>query len=242
MNLIVDIGNTSAKLAVFSKDKIIYKKRTSQNELLDCIENILIKYKSIDKGIISSVGKLTINNIENLKSKINLIELNHKLKFPFNNLYKTPKTLGVDRLALVSASIRDFSNRNVLIIDAGTCITYDFITHENNYLGGAISPGLFTRYKSLNNLTANLPLLKPKSFKNIIGNSTNQSIHSGVVNGVLFEIDGVIEEYDKKYEDLTVILTGGDSKFLSKQLKNSIFANSNFLLEGLNYILEYNTL
>ena len=227
---------------MFGKDKIIYKKRTSQVELLDCIEEILIKYKSIDKGIISSVGKLTINNIEKLNSKIKLIELNHKLKFPFNNLYKTPKTLGVDRLALVSASVRDFSNSNVLIIDAGTCITYDFITQENNYLGGAISPGLLTRYKSLNNLTANLPLLKPKTFKNIIGNSTVQSIHSGVVNGVLLEIDGVIEQYNKKYQDLTVILTGGDSKFLSKQLKNSIFANSNFLLEGLNYILEYNTL
>jgi type III pantothenate kinase len=242
MNLIIDIGNTRAKLAVFSNNKVIYKKRTSQKELLDSIDKILLKYKNIDKGIISSVGKLTLSNTKGLKSKINLIELNHKLKFPFNNLYKTPKTLGVDRLALVSASVKDFKNYNVLIIDAGTCITYDFITYENNYLGGAISPGLYTRYKSLNNLTANLPLLKPKSIKNITGNSTNQSIHSGVVNGVLFEIDGVIEEYDKKYEDLTVILTGGDSKFLSKQLKNSIFANSNFLLEGLNYILEYNTL
>ena len=87
-----------------------------------------------------------------------------------------------------------------------------------------------------------MPLLEPKSIKYITGNSTTQSIHSGVVNGVLFEIEGVIEEYNKKYRDLTVILTGGDSKFLSKQLKNSIFANSNFLLEGLNYILEYNTL
>jgi type III pantothenate kinase len=242
MNLIIDIGNTRAKLAVFSNNKVVYKKRTSQKELLDSIDKILLKYKNIDKGIISSVGKLTLSNTKGLKSKINLIELNHKLKFPFNNLYKTPKTLGVDRLALVSASVKDFRESNVLIIDAGTCITYDFITQENNYLGGAISPGLYTRYKSLNNLTANLPLLKPKSIKNITGNSTNQSIHSGVVNGVLFEIDGVIEEYDKKYEDLTVILTGGDSKFLSKQLKNSIFANSNFVLEGLNYILEYNTL
>ena len=242
MNLIIDIGNTSTKLAVFSKNKIIYKKRTSHEELLDSINEILIKYKKIDKGIISSVGKLTFNNIEELKSKIKFLELTHKLKFPFNNLYKTPKTLGVDRLALVSASVKEFDNKNVLIIDAGTCITYDFITQENNYLGGAISPGIYTRYKSLNNLTANLPLLEPKSIKYITGNSTTQSIHSGVVNGVLFEIEGVIEEYNKKYRDLTVILTGGDSKFLSKQLKNSIFANSNFLLEGLNYILEYNTL
>ena len=129
----------------------------------------------------------------------------------------------------------------VLIIDAGTCITYDFIDSKNNYLGGAISPGVYTRYKSLNNLTANLPLLKPRSVKNITGNSTAKSMHSGVVKGVLLEIDGVINTYKEKYEDLTVILTGGDCKFLSKQLKNSIFANSNFLLEGLNYILEFNS-
>lgn len=242
MNLIIDIGNTSTKLAVFSKNKIIYKKRTSQKELFERIDSLLLKYKNIKKGIISSVGKLTVNDIEELKSKIKLLELSHKLNFPFNNLYKTPKTLGVDRLALVSASVKEFNNSNVLIIDAGTCITYDFITKENNYLGGAISPGLFSRYKSLNNLTANLPFLKPRIIKNIIGNSTTQSIHSGIINGVLFEIDGVIDTYIAKYQDLTVILTGGDSKFLSKQLKNGIFANSNFLLEGLNYILEYNTL
>ena len=156
-------------------------------------------------------------------------------------MYKTPTTLGVDRLALVSASVNKFSSKNVLIIDAGTCITYDFIDNKNNYLGGAISPGVYTRYKSLNNLTAKLPLLKPRTVKNITGNSTKQSIHSGVINGVLFEIEGVIKNYNTKYEDLTVILTGGDSKFLSKQLKNSIFANSNFLLEGLNYILEFNS-
>ena len=129
----------------------------------------------------------------------------------------------------------------MLIIDAGTCITYDFINTNNEYLGGAISPGIRLRYRTLNNLTANLPLLDTQLPQDIIGNSTQNSIHSGVVFGVLKEIDGVIDEYVKKYSDLTVILTGGDTKFLSNQLKNSIFANSNFLLEGLNFILEYNS-
>jgi len=134
-----------------------------------------------------------------------------------------------------------FPDKNVLIIDAGTCITYDFINHKNEYLGGAISPGIKMRYNALHNLTANLPLLEAKPPKDLIGKSTSESIHSGIVNGILKEIDGIVLEYQKKYQDLTVILTGGDTKFLSKQLKSSIFANSNFLLEGLNFILEFNT-
>jgi type III pantothenate kinase len=160
---------------------------------------------------------------------------------PFINSYATPKTLGVDRIALVSASVDQFPDNNVLIIDAGTCITYDFITDENVYLGGAISPGIRLRYKALNNLTANLPLLETNQPKSIIGDSTEESIHSGVVNGVIKEIDGLIEYYKENHQDLTVILTGGDANFLSNQLKNSIFANSNFLLEGLNFLLDYNT-
>ena len=144
-------------------------------------------------------------------------------------------------MALVSASVQQFPKTMFLIIDAGTCITYDFITNDNEYLGGAISPGIQMRYQSLHNLTANLPLLSTEMPENILGNSTNDSMHSGVVFGVIKEIDGVIDEYQEKYKDLTVILTGGDANFLSKQLKSSIFANSNFLLEGLNFILQINS-
>jgi type III pantothenate kinase len=169
------------------------------------------------------------------------LELNSETKLPFTNRYETPKTLGVDRLALVSASVQKYANKNVLIIDAGTCITYDFINQSNNYLGGAISPGIRLRYKSLNNLTANLPLLRTDKPKTITGNSTEASIHSGVVFGVVKEMDGIIDQYAEEYLDLTVILTGGDAKFLLNQLKNSIFANSDFLLEGLNFILDYNS-
>ena len=176
-----------------------------------------------------------------VQKKLNTLILNSETKLPFKNLYKTPKTLGVDRIALVCASVEQFPDKNVLIIDAGTCITYDFINTKNEYLGGAISPGIRLRYQSLHNLTANLPLLETEMPENSIGNSTASSIHSGVVFGILKEIDGVIEDYQEKYSDLTVILTGGDAYFLSKQLKNSIFANSNFLLEGLNFILEYNS-
>ena len=242
MNLIIDVGNTNVKLAVFNQDeKMIEKHVVKVEHLKSSIKKIGKENTSIKNAIISSVGKLEASDIGYIESCFDTLILNSKVKLPFKNSYKTPKTLGVDRIALVCASVRHYPNNNVLIIDAGTCITYDFITDKNRYLGGAISPGIRVRYHSLNNLTANLPLLDTKIPKDIIGDTTENSIHSGVINGVLNEIDGVISEYKEKYEDLTVILTGGDTNFLSKQLKSSIFANSNFLLEGLNFILDYNT-
>ncbi|WCO01188.1 type III pantothenate kinase [Psychroserpens ponticola] len=241
MNLIIDVGNTLVKLAVF-QDDVLFEKITVQHDgFINAVRKVLNKYPIITKGIISSVGKLNNQDVQIVASEIELLVLNSETKQPYKNLYKTPKTLGVDRIALVSASVEQFPDMNVLIIDAGTCITYDFINTQNEYFGGAISPGIRLRYHSLHNLTANLPLLESKLPKSLIGNTTESSIHSGVVFGVLKEIEGVINEYKEKYSDLTVILTGGDANFLSKQLKNGIFANSNFLLEGLNFILEYNT-
>jgi len=240
MNLIVDVGNTFVKFAVFDagvlKDKIVVEIVNFNSVVF----SVLKRYPAINRAILSSVGRLEASHIDTLKMEVDVIELSHDLRLPFTNKYATPKTLGADRIALVSASIAQCSDRNTLIIDAGTCITYDFINKNNAYLGGAISPGIRLRYKTLNNLTANLPLLETKFPQDILGDSTENSIHSGVVFGVLKEIDGVISDYVKKYEYLTVILTGGDTKFLSNQLKNSIFANSNFLLEGLNFILDYN--
>ncbi|MFA5300654.1 MAG: type III pantothenate kinase, partial [Lutibacter sp.] len=173
-------------------------------------------------------------------TEINLIELDYNTKVPFLNNYATPKTLGVDRIALVSSAFSNYPNKNVLIIDAGTCITYDFINHEGNYYGGAISPGIEMRYKALHVFTEKLPLLRPELMYQLVGDSTETSIHSGILNGVIGEIDSIVEKYRKKNTDLTVVLTGGDVNFLSNRLKNSIFANPNFLLEGLNTILTYN--
>ena len=240
MNLILDIGNSYAKVAVYSKGKLLKKSITLSKNMLDEALQILDRYHSIHNGIISSVGALNKSDINHLKKRIKLIQLSAKTKVPFKNNYSTPKTLGVDRIALVSASAVQFPDKNVLIIDAGSCITFDFINHKNEYLGGAISPGLQMRYRALHTFTAKLPLLDAQGPRQLVGRSTNQSIHSGVVNGVLNEIDGIINDYKQQYPDLTVILTGGDTKFLAKRLKNSIFANSNFLLEGLNHILEFN--
>jgi type III pantothenate kinase len=241
MNLILDIGNTLVKLAVYKKKRLLYKTSFPLGELVEVYRNTKKSYPELSAVIISSVGRMPKSNIAVIKEDLRVLELNHLTKVPFNNLYASPKTLGVDRVALVSASVDQFPNKNVLIIDAGTCVTYDFINQNNDYLGGAISPGLRLRYKSLNTLTANLPLLETKQPLNIIGDSTASSIHSGVVYGLVKEIDGLIDHYRSQYQDLTVILTGGDAEFLSNQLKNSIFASPNFLLEGLNFILDFNS-
>ncbi len=240
MNLILDVGNTLVKLAVYKSNSLIIKETVTMTIFFKVLKKLKNRYPLIKRVIISSVGKLMKEDVYYINKNFNLVILNSETIVPFKNLYQTPETLGVDRIALVCASIQQFPNGNALIIDAGTCITYDFVNKENEYLGGAISPGIGVRYKSLNNLTANLPLLEIEEPNNIIGSSTNSSIHSGVINGVLKEIDGVIEEYALRYSDLTVILTGGNTNFLSKQLKSSIFVNSNFLLEGLNFILQFN--
>ena len=240
MNLIVDVGNTNVKLAVFHDGAMLHKEVVGIGEIEVKIQELIKKQPLLNKAILSSVGGLSQEQLTKITKNLETIVLSHNTKVPFKNKYKTPNTLGVDRIALVSAAVLKYPKKNVLIIDAGTCITYDFINTKNEYLGGAISPGISTRYNSLNNLTANLPLLKRKAPKKLIGNSSKESIHSGVINGISMEIDGIVKKYHKKYKDLTVILTGGDADFLSKRLKSSIFANSNFLLEGLNFILEFN--
>lgn len=141
---------------------------------------------------------------------------------------------------MVSSAISTFPNKNVLIIDAGSCITYDLVNSEGCYFGGAISPGIKMRYRALNTFTKKLPLFEPKHLSNLIGGSTEESIHIGIVCGVISEIDSFTSQYRKRNTDLTVVLTGGDANFLSNRLKNGIFANPFFLMEGLNSILIYN--
>lgn len=239
MNLIIDIGNTRIKTAVFDDGKLIHNESITKESFVSEAKAIIRKYKCTN-AIISSVGSINESQIDELRAEINLIELDFNLKVPFVNKYATPKTLGVDRIALVSSAVATYPNKNVLIIDAGTCITYDFLNNKGYYYGGSISPGLQMRYKALNVFTEKLPLLEPSEIVELIGNSTEKCIHSGVINGVINEIDGIINQYRKKNVDLTVVLTGGDLNFLSNKLKNSIFANPNFLLEGLDTILTYN--
>jgi type III pantothenate kinase len=233
------VGNTRIKTAVFENGKMIHNESLIYESFVSEAINIIKKFNCTN-AIISSVGAINKSQIAKLQAEINLIELNYTTKVPFLNKYSTPKTLGVDRIALVSAAISKYPKRNVLIIDAGTCITYDFVNKDGNYYGGAISPGLQMRYKALHGFTENLPLLELSEKCELVGNSTETSMHSGVINGVINEIDGIVKQYRKKNTDLTVVLTGGDVNFLANRLKNGIFANPDFLLVGLNKILTHN--
>ena len=242
MNLILDVGNSLAKLAVFQHDELLEKKTVEKRKLQEKAVEYLNTYPHIRKIIVSKVALADFHLPEEFLDKVNFLVLGPDTRMPFSNLYASPLTLGNDRKALAAAAAKAYPDRNVLVIDAGTCLTFDFKNSRNEYLGGAISPGLRMRYKALNEFTDNLPLLEPLYEVKLIGDSTVNSINSGIYLGMLKEIEGIIEEYRVEYQDLIIIFTGGDAQILSMRLKNGIFANSNFLLEGLNYILEINTI
>lgn len=240
MNLVIDAGNTLIKVAVFEKEQLIFQEIVDENRLPLRLKEICDEFPKIKWAMVASVRNLELKTMAVLAVFCKVLRLDQNTKTPFKNSYATPSTLGVDRIALATAAFYYNKNGNTLVIDAGTCLTYDMVNDYGEYLGGAISPGLNMRYRALSEQTAKLPLLEKTDLLDFIGNSTDTSIHSGVINGICNEIDGVIEQYKSRFTDLTVILTGGDGDFLSKRLKNPIFAHSNFLLEGLNYLLEYN--
>ena len=239
MILTIDIGNTRVKYAVFEINRLLETKVSLIDELKIFIQNILKIYSKINVIICSSVGNRDNEALNFVSKSVAIHYITRDSKFPFQNNYATPQTLGIDRMVLVAGAALQFPDYYKLIIDAGTCVTYDFIDENNVYQGGAISPGVRLRYESMHNFTANLPLLSIEEPENIIGNSTNQSLHSGVINGLRFEIEGYVNELITKNKKFIIILTGGDAIFLAKPLKNTIFANSNFLLESLNSLYQY---
>ena len=241
MNLVIDLGNTFAKIAVFQNHRVLESFKFLKSEKNKKIEKIFQKYPHIEFSILSSVLKDDDSLKKILQKHSVLYYLDHQIKLPFENKYSSPETLGKDRIALAAAAVYAYPKQNCLVIDAGTCVTYDVVNSESEYLGGGISPGLQMRFQAVHKFTEKLPLIQSDSnHLKLIGNSTKESLRSGIYFGFAAEIDGMISRYYSEFKDLTVILTGGDLLFLSKRLKNSIFANSNFLLEGLNYILEYN--
>jgi len=239
MILAVDVGNTRIKAAVFEGSTLIENSVFDKTALKKSIQNILKKYKNTTHLVVASVSDVEKQAFSAFDEVIEIHFVSHKDPFPFANCYQTPRTLGIDRMVLAAGATLQFPSLNRLVIDAGTCVTYDFIDENDNYLGGAISPGLRLRYEALHNYTAKLPLLDIENPDDFVGKSTAQSIHSGVVNGLVFEIDGFIAEYKAQYSNFIIILTGGDTDFLAKRLKNTIFANSNFLIESLNQTFQY---
>ncbi len=240
MNLVIDIGNTRTKLALFKNGEIIFN--TTWDELLLAnIQKIIIDYPEINKGIISSVKDYPIEIKEYLnKSLRHFIELDHNTAIPLKNHYKTPETLGKDRIAAVVGANQLFPKQNILVIDAGTAITFDLVSENNEYLGGNISPGLETRFKSLHQFTGKLPLICPNKEFDEIGTDTESAIRAGVQLGIIFELDQYINHFNKLYQNLQFIITGGDAMFFDKKFKKTIFVDFNLNLSGLNRILEYN--
>lgn len=239
MLLAVDIGNTKFKAAVFEGDALLEKFIFGNEAALKNFKKIFTAYPKIRHTWLSSVGKTDDEAVIWLNEKTDLTVISHKSQFPFTNSYGTPQTLGIDRLILTAGAVLQFPAANRLVIDAGTCVTYDFCDAQDTYRGGAISPGLQLRYNTMHNFTAKLPLLYPEMPSGYIGNTTVSSMHSGVVNGLLYEVEGFVSRYVEQYQDVKIILTGGDAEFLAKRLKNTIFANSNFLLESLNNLYLY---
>lgn len=235
MNLAVDYGNSSAKVAIFNQHELLEKYTFTQpadlkNFLADSpAENFIISSVTIDAEAVSQDSRAK-----------NKFVLSHKLPLPIKILYATPQTLGIDRIAGSCGAVKLFPDRNTLVIDAGTCITYDFTDSNRQYYGGSISPGLKMRFQAVHTFTARLPLVNPAESPELIGNSTETSIQSGIVNGTVAEIDGIIGRYTQKYPDLQVILCGGDGPFFENQLKASIFASPDLVLIGLNSVLIHN--
>ena len=240
MYLVLDFGNTLTKFFLFKGKEVFDSGSFLPKDAFNKIHKILILNEGI-KGLIYSDVTGEINEkLVDLAKEIPVIAINPSIKLPFVNEYESKSTLGADRIALVAAAVITYPKKNTLVIDLGSCITYDFVSQGNAYKGGAISPGFEMRYKALNTFTGKLPLLFGKIPENPEGNSTIDSIHSGVYFGVLDEIIGRIEYYQEEYGVLTVILTGGDANKLPKTLKNTIFAHSNFLATGMLHLLKLN--
>ena len=238
LNICIDIGNTNAKIAYFNND-----------ELEEVLHNIsdrgiqkIIKGRSVDNILISSVRKGIGRIVKNAQKKANTIILNYKTPLPIKNNYKTPHTLGVDRVASVVAANFLYNSRNNLIIDLGTCITYDLIDSTGTYQGGGISPGVEMRLKAMHKFTSKLPIVSAKrsGSPDLIGKTTKECMSSGAVNGTIAELDGIIRQYKQFFEDLNIIFCGGDAIFFETKIKDHIFAIPNLVLVGLNQILRYN--
>ncbi len=237
-NLVIDIGNTYTKVAVFDNNALVHANQypaLNSANLLNYLNNY-----SVEKAIIATVKNKAEEWEGVLRDKVVLTYFNTATFRGINNEYLTPQTLGADRLAAVAGANYLYPNNNNLVIDGGTCITYDFIDADKNYFGGSISPGLNMRYSALNYYTAALPLVKSDDgLKENYGNNTTLAIRSGVQNGIKYELTGFIESYIKSYRQINIILTGGDSIFFDTLLKNSIFApyikiEPHMVLIGLN--------
>jgi len=236
--LCFDFGNTRLKCAVFQND-VIQKVITLDNDSDETFKH-LSRELNPDKVILSSV----IDHNRNIEKIFNgstvFHNLSYKSRLPFSAPVSKPETIGADRLALAAAAVYFHPQKNNLVIGLGSCITYNFINKYDQFLGGSISPGMEMRFRSLNEFTAKLPLIKAEYNFPLIGYDTKTNILSGVIHGMINEIDGTIADYMDKYDNFNVLLTGGDTPYFARHLKSRIFADPELIFKGLYAISEYN--
>ena len=241
--LCLDFGNSRLKAAVFENDAII-EELVLSNDGSDNIQTLLNKYQP-QKSILSSVIDHNVAIESLLASKTTFHKLSHHTKLNFTSPVSRPETIGTDRLALAAAAVHFYPGKNNLVIALGSCITYNFINQYHQFLGGAISPGMEMRFKSMHDHTAKLPLVQKNAIANgwnfpVIGYDTKTNLQSGVIAGITFEIGGYIDFYQNNFGNFNVVLTGGDAGYFARHLKNKIFADFNFLFKGLYAVSEVN--
>ena len=239
MNLTIDIGNTRTKLGFFAEKQLIEKIVLEKWNLTDL--KAILNNQNVENIICSTVKTVNKQMVNYLKQDWYFLNLDSNTSLPIQNLYGTPKTLGKDRLAAVVGAFDLFPKQNCLVIDAGTCTTYDLLDAQGNYLGGNITPGLNMRYKAMQHFTAKLPLVdKLEEVKNGIGKNTIEALQVGGGLGNILEMEAWILYFQDKFKGINTILTGGDAEYFGKRLKTKIFVNSNLVLIGLNKILNHN--
>lgn len=239
MKLLADIGNTYIKCAFFDAGELVYQFALPKEASTE-LPKIFKGCPAASSVFYTSVGELPDTLLGCLPQSVEIKQLDHQTPLPYKNNYSTPETLGGDRIAVVAAAYNRFPGQNVLIIDIGTCITYDFLSKEGNFNGGGISPGIQLRFKAMHQFTARLPLVQENKNPPLIGSSTAASMQSGVMHGIQAEIEGMIRKYSDIYEDLTILTGGGDNKYFDKQFNYSIFAATNLVIEGLKVISDFN--
>jgi type III pantothenate kinase len=237
MNLSIDLGNTYAKTGLFSEGKLVETQwKLTYDELVNYVQSV--RPQCIMVSSVSYSEEQLKEEFSEITSDIYLLKSTTPV--PLIKLYDTPETLGADRVAATVGAKFLYPEKNCLVIDMGTCITYDLVDAEDNFQGGIISPGVRMRFKAMNTFTKRLPLLEPEQIPPLIGKNTKHAMQSGVMNGLLAEINGIIEEYDKVLTNINVIFCGGDATYFANRIKNPNFVIPELVLIGLNRILEYN--
>lgn len=238
ITLCFDFGNTRLKAAIFEGD-VFKEEFVLPDDSVPSVKNILEKYKP-GKSVLSSVINHNTAIEDTLAAATAFHKLSHNTKLNFTTAVGKPETIGADRLALSAAAVHFYPGKNNLVIGLGSCITYNFINQQHQFLGGAISPGMEMRFKSMHDHTAKLPLVEKDFNFPVIGYDTKTNLQSGVLAGITFEIEGCIDFYAKRYGNFNVVLTGGDAGYFARHLKNKIFADLKFLFKGLYAISEAN--